>query len=300
LPADVSGANAQVQIFVNSVDFVIGSPVPTGTVTIAMDGTIVGSPLPLLLTSGSTPETNVIYNFVTPSTSGSHNLTVSYSGDAKYAPSVATYSFLVGTVTATGSFTVNASNLTVANGSQGSVPISATPAGGYSGRVAWSLSATTTNGTAEVCYFISPSTTSNPNAATLNIGVGSKCSSTAPAERSSFRTLTSHTSSKNENSSPWRDTSGLVVCASLIACGSFFTRKRKLSPSLWLAIALTVASLGFSGCGGSGGSGGGSSSGGSGNTTPPPSATTYTLTLTGTDSVNTAITASTNFTLTVN
>jgi Pro-kumamolisin, activation domain/Bacterial Ig-like domain (group 3) len=300
LPADVSGANAQVQIFVNSVDFVIGSPVPTGTVTIAMDGTIVGSPLPLLLTSGSTPETNVIYNFVTPSTSGSHNLTVSYSGDAKYAPSVATYSFLVGTVTATGSFTVNASNLTVANGSQGSIPISATPAGGYSGRVAWSLSATTTNGTAEVCYFISPSTTSNPNAATLNIGVGSKCSATAPAERSSFRTLTSHTSSKNENSSPWRDISGLVVCASLIACGSFFTRKRKLSPSLWLAIALTVASLGFSGCGGSGGSGGGSSSGGSGNTTPPPSATTYTLTLTGTDSVNTAITASTNFTLTVN
>ncbi len=181
---------------------------------------------------------------------------------------------------------MTASNLTVANGSQGSIPISATPAAGYSGRVAWSLAATTTNGTAELCYSINESSANNPNAATLNIGVGSKCSSTAPAERPAFRTLTSHTSSKKQNSSPWRNNSGIVVCAGLIACGSFFTRRRKLSPSLWLSIALiTLTSLEISGCGGSSSG----SSGGTGNTTSPPNATTYTLTLTGTDSVNTAI-----------
>ena len=77
----------------------------------------------------------------------------------------------------------------------------------------------------------------------------------------------------------------------------FLRRRRRLSPSMWLAVAfITIAGLGLSGCGGSGGG----SSGGTGKTTPPPNASTYTLTLTGTDSVNTAIKASTNFILTVN
>jgi subtilase family serine protease len=290
-----TGTSGQVQILVNPINFVIGASLPTGAVTIAMDGIVVGPPLTLSSMLGTTPVAEVTFNFVAPSIPGSHVLTVTYPGDAQYSSSMATFSILVGDVTATGSFTVNASNLTIANGSQGSIPISVTPAAGYSGRVTWSLAATTTNGTAELCYFISTSTTNNPNAATLNLGVGSICSSTAPAERSNFRTVTSHTSSKKENSSPWRNTSGLVVYASLIACGSLFTRRR-LSPSLWLAIVLiTVASLGLSGCGGSGGG----SSGGTGNTTPPANPTTYTLTLTGTDSVNTVITASTTFTLTV-
>jgi subtilase family serine protease len=288
-----TGTSEPIQILVLPINTVVGSPAPTGTVVVTLDGTVVGSPLALSLMQG-TPSSEVSLYFVAPSTPGSHVLTITYSGDATYSSSAATYSILVGNVTATGSFTVTAANLTVANGSQGSIPISATPAAGYSGRVAWSLSATTTNGTAEVCYFISPSTTSNPNAATLNIGVGSICSSTAPAARSNLRTLFSHASSRKENSSPWRSTPNLVLYASVIACGSLFTRRRRLSPSLWLAIALiTVA--GLSGCGGSSGG----SSGGTGNTTPPPNATTYTLTLTGTDSVNTAITASTNFTLTV-
>ena len=272
---------------------------PTGTLSVSVDHAITQFGIPFSETNQAVSNATAIYNVIAPATSGSHLITVTYTGDATHLPAVATSSIMVGNVTATGSFTVNASNLTVANGSQGSIPISATPAGGYSGRVAWSLAATTTNGTAEVCYFISPSS-SNPNAATLNIGVGSICSSTAPSERSNFRTLASQASSKKENSPPWRNSSGFIVCASLIACGSLFTRRRKLSPSLWLVIVLiTAASLGISGCGGSGGSGGGSS-GGTGNTTPPPNAMTYTLTLTGKDSVNTAITASTNFTLTVN
>jgi hypothetical protein len=290
------GVSNQLQIMVGSVIPDTGAPKPSGAVAVSLDGSVVAPSL-ALSADPDDPNSSVNFDFVSPSTSGSHLLAVTYPGDATHAPSSAILPILVGSVTATGTFTVIAANLTVANGSQGSIPISATPAAGYSGRVAWSLAATTTNGTAEVCYVISPSS-SNPNAATLTIGVGSICSSTAPAERSNFRTLASQASSKKENSSPWRSTSGAVVCAGLIACGSLFTRRRKLSLSLWLAIVLiTAASIGISGCGGSGSSGG--SSGGTGNTTPPPNATTYTLTLTGTDSVNTAITASTNFTLTV-
>jgi hypothetical protein len=61
---------------------------------------------------------------------------------------------------------------------------------------------------------------------------------------------------------------------------------------LLLAIAfLTVASAGLTGCGGSGNNTGTSA------TTP---STNYSIILTGTDSVNASITASTTFTLTVN
>ncbi|WP_353063763.1 protease pro-enzyme activation domain-containing protein [Tunturibacter psychrotolerans] len=289
------GASDQTQITVGIVVPNFGAPTPSGSVTVSMDGTVAQKSL-ALSPDPDDSSSAANFSFVAPATSGSHLLAVTYPGDATHAPSSATLPILVGSVTATGTFTVAAANLTVANGSQGSIPISATPNAGYSGRVAWSLAATTTTGTAEVCYFISPSS-SNPNAATLTIGVGSICSSTAPAERSNFRTLTSRASSRKENSSPWGNNASLVVCASLIACGSFFTRRRRLGPSLWIVIALiTAASIGLSGCGGSGGG----SSGGAANTTSPPGSSTYTLTLTGTDSVNTAIKASTNFTLTVN
>ncbi|WP_260734792.1 protease pro-enzyme activation domain-containing protein [Tunturiibacter lichenicola] len=287
--------NVPLQIIVDSLSESTVPTAPTGAVSISLDGAVAQSSLAITPENPPNIGASVSYSFVAPNAVGSHLLTVKYLGDATHSPSTGTFSVLVGNVKATGSFTVNASNLTVANGSQGSIPISVTPAAGYSGRVVWSLSAATTNGTDELCYSLGASSTNNLNAATLNIGVGSSCTRVVSGEPTNLRTVTSHTSSKKENSSPWRNTSGLVVCASLIACGSLFTRRR-LSLSLWLAIVLiTVASLGLSGCGGSSGG----SSGGTGNTTPPANPTTYTLTLTGTDSVNTAITASTTFTLTV-
>jgi hypothetical protein len=289
------GDYVPLQIIVNSLSESTVPTAPAGAVSISLDGVVAQSSLAITPENAPNTGASVSYSFVAPNTAGSHLLTVKYLGDATHSPSTGTFSVLVGNVKATGSFTVNAANLTVANGSQGSIPISVTPAGGYSGKVGWSLAATTANGTAEVCYSILPSS-SGPNTATLNIGVGSACTRVVSTEPMSLHTLTPHTSSKKENSSPWRNTSGFAVCASLIACGSLFTRRRRISPSLWLAVALiTVAGLGLSGCGGSSSE----SSGGTGNTIPPPNATTYTLTLTGTDSVNTAITASTTFTLTV-
>jgi len=292
------GDNVPLQITVDSLFESAVPTAPTGAVSISLDGVVAQSSLAITPENPPNSGASINYSFVAPNAAGSHLLTVKYLGDATHSPSSATFSVLVGTVKATGSFTVNAANLTVANGSQGSIPISETPIAGYSGRVTWSLAATTSNGIAEVCYFISPSS-SNLNAGTLTIGVGSACTRVVSTEPMSIHTLTSQTSSKKENPSPSRTTSGVVLCASLIACGSLFTKRRKLSPSLFLAVALiAAASLGLSGCGGSGESSGGSS-GGTGNTTPPPNATTYNLTLTGTDSVNTAIAASTNFTLTV-
>jgi hypothetical protein len=69
----------------------------------------------------------------------------------------------------------------------------------------------------------------------------------------------------------------------------FGFRRRKLPALLPIALLATV-SLALTGCGSGSGSGGG------GGSQPQ----VYTVTLTAKDSVNTAITASTSFTLTVN
>jgi subtilase family serine protease len=296
--AVAAGTSEPIQIFVSPINFVIGASVPTGSVVVAVDGTVVGSPLALLLAQGTTPQANASFNFVAPSTPGSHLLTVSYSGDATYSSSVATYSILVGNVTATGSFTVTAPNLTIANGGTGSTQITTTPNGGYTGRVVWSLSASTTSTTATqtICYSIGQPTTSNINAVSLTIGVGTACNAVAPAERSNLRFINPRITSKQEPPSSSRKTSQIALYAGLILCGSIAARRRKIRLTLLLVLAsLACVTTVLTGCGSS--SGGGSSS------TPPPtttsSATTYTLTLTGTDSVNTAITASTTFTLTV-
>jgi len=288
------GDNVPLQIIVDSLSESAVPTAPTGAVSISLDGVVAQSSLAITPENPPNSGASINYSFVAPNAAGSHLLTVKYLGDATHSPSSATFSVLVGNVTATGSFTVAAGNLNIANGSQGSTQISATPAGGYTGRVSWSLAASTTTGSAELCYFIGAPTTNNPNAATLTIGVGSACTSVSPSERANLRPLTTRASLKQENPSPWRTTPTLAVYASLLACGSLITRKRKLSKSLWLAIILllTGATLSLSGCGGSSGSASGLP-----NTTP--SASTYTLKLTGTDSVNTTITASTNFTVTV-
>ena len=64
-----------------------------------------------------------------------------------------------------------------------------------------------------------------------------------------------------------------------------------------MMLLLFVAGANMIGCGGGGNNTGPSATA---PTSPPASATNYTVTLTGTDSVNGLITASTTFTLTVN
>jgi subtilase family serine protease len=265
---------------------------PTGTLSISLDGVLLKSSLAVPPPFGSAD-----FNITAPTTAGSHLVAVTYSGDATYSSSTANYSLLVGNVTATGSFSVTAGNLTVANGSTGSTQIAATPSGGYTGRVVWSLAATTTStsATSTVCYSIGQPTTSNLNAAALTIGVGSACNSVTPADRSNLRPVNSRAASKQETPSPWRKTPQIAFYAGLILCGSLAGWRRKaLLPLLLPAALLTFASIALIGCGGS-------SNSGSGSSTPPPSTkSNYTLTLTGTDSVNTSISASTTFTLTVN
>lgn len=287
------GASVPIQIVVGSVYSPHGT-VPTGAVSISVDGVVMQPSLAFSGSNSSESYSTASYNFVAPAAAGSHLVTANYPGDAMHAPSVGTYSILVGDVVASGGFNLSASNLTIASGGTTSTQITVTPTGGYSGRVLWSLSATSNTG---LCYGIGSPAVSGISATTLTIGNGSACSSALPSERSNLRPLGPRASLNDKSSSPWHSVPKGAICAGLLLCGSFVRRRRRPRLTLLLSITLLVAAgIGLNGCGGS--SSGGSGSGTS--TTPPPASTaTYTLTLTGTDSVNTSITSSTTFTLTV-
>jgi subtilase family serine protease len=277
------GQTVPIQITVQTL-FSSNATLATGSVSISVDGTLVDSSLTLTPTDPVYLNTSATYNFVAPTVTGSHLITVTYPGDATHAPATATYSVMVGNVLASGSMTLTAGNLTVANGSTASTQITVTPTGGYNGRVVWSLSASGT-GNLTGCYSIASFLPVNGvTTAKLTIGIGSACNSARSAVRAGFVSLT-----KAQVHS--RILPVTVVYASLLICGFFTGSRRKMRLWLLAILIFPIAGANMTGCGGGGSK--------SGTSTPTPTTTTYTLTLTGKDSVNAGITASTTFTLTV-
>lgn len=286
----------QISVQPSSIAYPISS-VPTGKVSVSVDGTVVNASLPLSVISGI-PNPNdqsiAYYNFVAPSTAGSHLLAVTYPGDATHMPATQTIAFLVGNVVASGSFSMAAANLMVANGASGSTQVTVTPNGGYNGRVMWSLSVTGGTSALSGCYSIRPLLVNNVSTAQLTMGVGSACTTALPAARIESQPAGQHAVVSENRRAHHDGTSAVVIYASLSICGLAIGRRRLPSSLLLVLAAFMVACTGLAGCGG----GGGGNSAGSSATTP--SSISYNVTLTGKDSVNSAITASTNFTLTVN
>jgi hypothetical protein len=269
--------------------------VPTGTVSVSVDGAVVDPSL--ALSTNPNINMNGIYQLVTPATTGSHLIAVTYPGDATHSSATATTVVSVGNGLASGGMSLAAGNLTVANGSSGNTVVTVTPSGGYSGRVVWSLVFSSSSGTPlTACYDVDSLPVNNVSTTQLTIGTGTACSSSLPAARGNFRPLGRHAVANGESQTERRIPSATVVYAGLLLCGLLAAgRRRKRLPQLLAIVFLTAAGMGLTGCGGGGG---GNNTGTS--STPPSSTTNYTITLTGTDSVNTAITASTTFTLTVN
>lgn len=292
-----SGASVPIQINVQSWDAPYGTPVPTGTLSVSVDGTVVQPSLAFSTSDTYYSKATANYNFVAPATAGSHLVTVTYRGDATHSGSLATFPIMVGNVVASGGFSLSAANLTVANGSTGSTQITVTPTGGYNGRVVWSLSISSGTGGSTLCYGIGSPAVSGTSSTTLTIGSGSACNPASAAERTNLQLLRAGASPDDRSPSPKRNGSGIGVYAGLVLCVSLAGRRRGSRLPLRLAalMLLAVAGSGLNGCGG------GNSSAGSGTpATPPVSSSNYTVSLKGTDSVNKSITASTTFTLTVN
>jgi subtilase family serine protease len=291
-----AGETVPIKVIVSSL---LGAPyatVPTGSVSVSVDGTVVNSSLTLSESYPGYSQMGAEYDLVAPATSGSHLIAFGYPGDATHGPSSAIYSVMVGNVTASGGMTLSAGNLTIANGSTGSTKVTVTPTGGYNGRMVWSLTASASSAASSnlsACYAIAPLLVNGVSTTNLTIGIGTACQSAAPTSGSAFRTLTTHVAAKNETRTHWNSTTTTGVYACALICGCFVRWRRKWRLSLMVVAVLVfpLAGANMIGCGG-----------GASSTSPPvttPPATTYTVTLSGTDSVNTAIAASATFTLTV-
>jgi hypothetical protein len=296
----MAGQTVSLQILVSTLSTLTGTPIPTGGVSVSVDGTVVDASLAFSTTNAYNSQASVDYNLVAPSTAGSHLLAVTYPGDAAHSPSTAIYSVLVGNVLASGGISLSVGNLTIANGNSGSTQVTVTPTGGYNGRLAWSL-AVTSKSSANLtgCYGIASLPVNSVSTTTLTIGVGAACSSASPSYRGEFQTLSHRALASGDMQGHRRSVPATAVYASLLLCGCFAGRRWKWrSPLLLVILLLPVAGANLIGCGGGGGNNTSTST--TTPSTPSPSTTSYSVTLTGTDSVNGLITASTTFTLTVN
>jgi hypothetical protein len=204
---------------------------------------------------------------------GSNTVTATYYGDLLYAPSSGTAPM---TVTSPGSITMTVPNMTISSaspGNTGTSTITLTSTGGYAGTV--NLTATAASLNAE--YAISPTSVvlTSGGTGTAVISIQTVAASLKKGAGGNFRKAATTN----------RIAAGAVAfgCIFLLAIPGF--RRRQRWPML--AALLLLGGLSASiGCGG-GGSSGGSPAG------------TYTVTVTATDSSNTAITTSTNFTVTI-
>jgi subtilase family serine protease len=283
----VAGQALNVQILVSPLYQPHGSSVPTGTLSISLDGQPLTTSLAISPTNPAEYQASVTYTVFAPSTLGSHVVIARYSGDATHAPSQGTYPILVGNNLASGSVNVSAANLTVSANSTGSTSVTITPSGGYNGELSWT--ATVTGSVQQtVCYVVTAPSVNGVTTGTAEIGVGSACGSPT----GSMRTSAVHRSSLQPH--PSTNAPAAVTFLAVLLFGTIPSRRRKLLPLLSTAF-LTLIAFTLTGCGG--GSGSGDGGGGGGGTNPPPAY--YTVTLKAQDSVNPSITASTSFTLTV-
>jgi len=279
------GANDVINITVASACNSV-TTTPIGTVTIAVDG-IAQSPS-LSLANGS-----ATYTF-SSTTTGSHTIAATYSGDSTFASSSGSVNI---TVIASKTFTLSATNVTVSAGNTGASTVTITPKSGSTGTVTFTVSSSPslTNG----CFSL-PNTTvfgSSAVATTLTVRTNSSaCASGALAGpavgqqnfvRGAPRTLANDCrlfSAFNEAQAGLA-LAGLLLVALLVY--HFGGHGLGVIAGVFLLVAIGFAISAISGCGG-GGYGSNAAKG------------TYTVTIVGTDTGSFSITTSTTMTLTIN
>ena len=253
---------------------------PTGTLTIAVDGTAETSSL--ALSNGT-----ATYTF-SSTTTGSHVVTATYSGDSTYAASTGTLVLTVGA--SSGSFTLTATNLTVSAGSSGNSTITITPKNGYTGTLAWTVS--TSASLSNACYSISDTTISRSSAVTTTMTIytsASACSGASVRKGSGKRRfLTENFVARWNDNHPFselntaRASLGIAVLL-LVGLLGYGPRNFRACAGVFL---LGAFCFGLSGCGSS-------------SSSSDATKGTYTLTIIGTDTSSSSITASTSMTLTI-
>jgi subtilase family serine protease len=261
-----------------------GSTIPTGTVSITVDS---GTPI-----TGNTLTANGTFTYTTSfATAGAHTVTASYSGDTTHAASNATISVTAtGVSSGKGSFALSAGNITVSQGNSGSSTVTVTPAGGYTGTVLFNLAAP--SNLTNACYVLDNAVVTGTTAATSTLTIntnGADCANSAEASKRGERKIRP---AGVASSTGLGQLGEMAIVAGLLFAGLAGRRSKKLRVWSGVACAMLMVALGLAatGCGGGSGS----------NTVPNAPKGTYTMTLTGTDSQDGSIVATTTLTLTVN
>lgn len=273
-----------------------GTPTPTGTVTLTIDGTA-GSPITLV--SGAASYTYTVPACtITTSTTCSHIITATYSGDTNYIVGTGTIALSVPTtgVVTSGSISLNpaAATLTVTAGNTGTdvITVSST---GFAGSITFKVASSVAISNA--CYTLPGGTITAGSQATTTFTIYTNSTNCTSASSSALQG--GPTASTSHPSLPWR--SGITVFAAGLV-GAFFLRRR-IRPTALLLVLFSTALFGVAGCGGSSSSStstGGSSGGTTSSTNTAKGTYPLTLTATGTPSNGAAsVTATTNVTLVV-
>lgn len=292
-----SGASDTITITVaNSSSSSSITTIPTGTLTILVDGTRETSAL--ALSTGS-----ATYTF-SSTTTGSHVIVAEYSGDSIYAASDGTTTVTVGgsSTSSSGSFTLAATSATATQGSSASSTITVTSKNSYAGTVDLTLSTTNTSLEDYGCYDVADPTLTAGSTATETLIIytsESACSSSSSTKKGTRHRFVKKTGTKSIAALAGEPTSHRTFPVGMAATFAGFLlfgigrRRSRLWAALSCFLLLAIAGLSLAGCGSN-------SSSRSSSTTTDVSKGTYTLTLDGTDSSNSSITAETTFTLTVN
>ena len=251
---------------------------PTGTVTLSGGG---------YTSSAQTLSNTGSYTFTVPAGSftvlGAFDLTVTYTGDATYAPATGTASV---TVTASVYGLAASTPTAVAAGGTSSSTITVNSSTGYSGTVTLTCALTTSPtgavqlpscSAASGSSSVTLSSTTTTGTGTINI---STTAAVAQLERPGF--------------GGWAGAGGGAVLAFMVFLG--IPAKRRSWQSMLGVLVVLVALGSLAGCGGGGGSSGGGGGGGTQGTT----AGSYTFTVTGTGSPAVTPAPTQTFTLTVN
>lgn len=259
--------------------------IPTGTVAVSVNG---GTATNYTLTSNGT--------YVDPLTftsAGTYSIVAQYMGDATHAASSGALSVTVGgTSSGKGSFGLTATNISVSQGSSGGSTVTVTPSGGYTGTVTFNVTTTSTALQTYGCYNVNNATVSGTSPVTTTVSVytsSADCSGTASRKHANLHRFTgravapSHPAPTPSKTLPI----GLGALAGVLLLG--MRRRAKWITTLGCLLLLAGAGLAI-GCGSS------SSSSSTSNDVPTG---TYTLSVVGTDSMTSTITANTSFTLTV-
>lgn len=298
----ISAANSSPAInasdtFTVTVTSNTGNTVPTGTISITVDG---GTPVSgIALTSNGTATYNTSF-----ATSGTHQLISAYSGDSTHATSTGVVSVSVPTTSSgSGSFALSSTNVTVTQGSTGNSTITVTPKGGYTGTVLLTFDTSNDNALQNLCAGFTNTdssgdgtvavSNSSPVSTQLTLDTNAADCMTGAVRKSGMVPLRSlHGIKVSSKSKGPGDQDGNRAPAELAFAGlllaGFLGRYARKFRTLAGVIALVAVGVGISGCNSINGS------------ISNPTKGTYTVTVTGQDSSSATIpAATTNFTFVI-